>query len=168
MDALKKEIGQLETDYRDVQTAIRKASPRYAAITQPQPLKMEEIQQQVLGPDVLLLEYALGEDRSYLWAVTHRFDHQLRTAETRIDPESDGAGDRTADSASLRQRNETPPQRTRRIAEADAALPEAAKQLSDMILAPADKLANRRLLIVPDGALQYLPFAMLFRWMVAG
>src|SRR5262249_51979235 len=67
--ALKREIGQLENDYQRAQTAIRKASPRYAALTQPQPLKLKEIQQQ-LGADTLLLEYSLGKERSYLWAIT--------------------------------------------------------------------------------------------------
>jgi tetratricopeptide (TPR) repeat protein len=66
--ALKKEINRLETEYERAQAAIRKASPHYA-LTQPQPLKLTEIQAQ-LDADTLLLEYALGEERSYLWAIT--------------------------------------------------------------------------------------------------
>ena len=42
--ALKQEISQLETDYERAQADIRKASPHYAALTQPQPLKLKEIQ----------------------------------------------------------------------------------------------------------------------------
>src|SRR5581483_6932442 len=41
-----------------------------AAATQPQPLSLTEIQQQVLDADTLMLEYALGDERSDLWAVT--------------------------------------------------------------------------------------------------
>jgi hypothetical protein len=67
--ALKQEISQLENDYERAQVAIRKASPRYAALTQPQPLKLREIQAQ-LDADTLLLEYTLGEERSYLWAIS--------------------------------------------------------------------------------------------------
>ena len=67
--SLKREVSQLETDLERAQAAIRKNSPHYAALTQPQPLKLKEIQQQ-LDADTLLLEYALGEDRSYLWAIT--------------------------------------------------------------------------------------------------
>src|SRR4030095_6829154 len=44
-------------------------SPRYAELKYPQPLSLSEIQR-LLDPDTLLLEYALGEERSYLWAVT--------------------------------------------------------------------------------------------------
>ena len=68
-DSLKREVSQLETDLERAQAAIRKASPHYAALTQPQPLKLKEIQAQ-LDADTLLLEYALGEERSYLWAIT--------------------------------------------------------------------------------------------------
>src|SRR5919202_6253177 len=70
VQALEKETATLLADYRQVQAEIRRTSPRYAALTQPQPLTLEEIQQQVLDSDTLLLEYALGEERSYLWAVT--------------------------------------------------------------------------------------------------
>ncbi len=47
VETLKKEIGQLETDLERAQAAIRKASPHYAALTQPQPVKLSEIQAQL-------------------------------------------------------------------------------------------------------------------------
>ena len=40
-----KEIRALEDEYQQVQVAIRNASPAYAALTQPQPLGLKEIQQ---------------------------------------------------------------------------------------------------------------------------
>ena len=66
---LHREIGALEDDYQQVQAAIRKSSPQYSALTQPQPLDLKGIQQQ-LDRDTVLLQYALGEERSYVWAVT--------------------------------------------------------------------------------------------------
>ncbi len=65
-----KEIERLTTEFQQVETQIRQTSPRYAALTQPQPLTLAEIQTQVLDADTLLLEYALGTDHSYLWTVT--------------------------------------------------------------------------------------------------
>ena len=45
---------------------------------------------------------------------------------------------------------------------AEAKLPAATQILSDTLLAPAAaQLGNKRLVIVADGALQYIPFAML-------
>src|SRR5262249_14520129 len=71
-DAAAKEIDALTDEYEDVQAQIRARSPRYAALTQPQPLGLTEIQRQALDEDTLLLEYALGEKRSYLWLVSQR------------------------------------------------------------------------------------------------
>ena len=66
-----KEIENLTNEYQQVETQIRQTSPRYAALTQPQPLTLKEIQMQVLDADTLLLEYSLGEERSYLYGITH-------------------------------------------------------------------------------------------------
>jgi hypothetical protein len=68
--AAAKEIEAITTDYQQVCAQIRTRSPRYAALTQPQPLTLKEMQQQLLDADTLLLEYARGDQRSYLWAVT--------------------------------------------------------------------------------------------------
>jgi tetratricopeptide (TPR) repeat protein len=54
--ALNTAITQLEADYEQVQAQIRRTSPRYAAIAQPEPLALREIQRQVLDPETLLLE----------------------------------------------------------------------------------------------------------------
>ena len=48
---------------------IRRVSPAYAATVQPQPLSLQQIQQQVLDADTVLLQYSLGEAQSYLWIV---------------------------------------------------------------------------------------------------
>ncbi len=52
-----------------VRAGLRSGDPRYAALTQPRPWKTAEIQRGLLDPHTLLLEYRLGETRSFLWAV---------------------------------------------------------------------------------------------------
>jgi len=159
--ALKREISQLENDYEQAQTAIRKASPHYAALTQPQPLKLTEIQAQ-LDADTLLLEYALGEERSYLWAITKDSltSYELPKGES-IEKDSRQVYELLT-ARSTNKRGETAPQRQERISQAEAKLPAAARDLSRTLLAPvAAQLGNKRLVIVADGALQYIPFAML-------
>jgi hypothetical protein len=59
-EAFTKEIAAITAEYEEVQAQIRARSPRYAALTQPHPLGLAEIQQQALDEDTLLLEYALG------------------------------------------------------------------------------------------------------------
>ena len=65
-----KEIAEVLEQYQEVEGQIRSSSPAYAALTQPKPLSAREVQQQLLGADTVLLEYALGEKRSYLFIVT--------------------------------------------------------------------------------------------------
>jgi CHAT domain-containing protein len=141
--ALAGQLSKLTAEYEQVQDRIRQASPRYAALTQPVPLGLDEIQQKVLDADTVLLEYSLGEEKSYLWAVTPTSiaSHELPGRAT-IEPLARRVYDL------LIQRN---PQYA-----------EAAATLSQTLLAPvAADLKDKRLLIVGDGVLQYVPFAAL-------
>jgi CHAT domain-containing protein/tetratricopeptide (TPR) repeat protein len=161
IDTLRKEISALEDEYQQVQAAIRKASPAYAALTQPQPLELKEIQQQ-LDPNTLLLEYALGDERSYLWVVARDSVHSYQLPR-RADIQT--VAKQVYDSLTARSVSksiEAPIQRQQRIAQADDLFQQSAKQLSNMILGPAaDVLGTRRIVIVADGVLQYIPFAAL-------
>lgn len=159
--ALKQEISQLETDYERAQAAIRKASPRYAALTQPQPLKLAEIQA-LLDADSLMLEYTLGEDSGYLFAITK---DSLKSYKLPKGAEIEKDARLLHELLSVRsitKRGESAQQRQQRIQQAEAKLPAVAEQLSQMLIAPvAAELGDKRLVIVADGALQYIPFAML-------
>ena len=104
------EYRDLEDRYDQVQAEIRSRSPRYAALTQPQPLTLEAVQKEVLADDTVLLEYALGEQRSFLWAVSRS---SYASYELPPQAEIEGAGaarvraaDRTA--ASDRERTGSP------------------------------------------------------------
>ena len=158
---LQKEISALEDEYQQVEAAIRKASPQYSALTQPQPLGLKEIQQQ-LDPNTVLMEYSLGEARSYLWAVTQ---YSLKTFELPKGEQIEKVAREVSESLAARsvvKTLETTAQRRARIADADARFEKAAAELSRMILAPATaEFGNKRLVIVTDGALQYVPFAAL-------
>ncbi len=160
-NALRGEISQFENELERTQSAIRKANPNYAALVQPQPLKFKEIQAQ-LDPNTLLLEFALGEDRSHLWAVTrdsltsYDLPKEAQIKEDALQVYEMLTARNTAKSG------ETVPQRQARIADAEANLPAAARALSQNLLAPAaSQFGSKRLVIVADGVLQYIPFAML-------
>ena len=159
--ALKEEISALESEYQQTQVEIRRTSPRYAALTQPQPLRLGEIQRQ-LDEETVVLEYSLGDERSFLWAITHNSltSHELPGREQIEQAAQRALGLLTARGRLLKA--ETAAQRRARLAEAGAQLPEAVRRLSQTLLSPvAAELGNKRLAIVADGALQYLPFAAL-------
>jgi tetratricopeptide (TPR) repeat protein len=165
--ALEKELEMLLTEYREVERQIRATSPRYAALTQP--LSLREIQQQVLDEDTLLLEYALGRERSFLWAVTPT---SIASFELPKRAEIEQAAKHayqllTAPNESVE--GETDIQKMTRVARAEAEYPKVAAGLSQMVLGPvAEQLGSKRLLIVSDGALQYIPFAALPKPVVSG
>jgi tetratricopeptide (TPR) repeat protein len=158
---LKLELSQLEGELESTQVQIRKASPQYAALTEPQPLKLKEVQAQ-LDADTLLLEYSLGAERSYLWAISRDSLTSFELPKEEQIKQSALQVYELLTARSTSQRGESPQQRQERIKEAEAKLPAAAQALSNMLLGPASaQLADRRLVIVADGALQYIPFAML-------
>jgi CHAT domain-containing protein/tetratricopeptide (TPR) repeat protein len=149
-DAAAKEVAAIIAEYEEVQAQIRARSPRYAALTQPQPLSLAEIQQQALDEDTLLLEYALGEKCSYLWLVSQR---SIDSYELPPRAEVEAAARRVYELGAARPKRGTPP---------DPQFIAQGRTLSRMLLGPvAPRLGGKRLVVVAPGALSYLPFAAL-------
>lgn len=138
-----------------VEERMREASPRYAALTRPEPLAAEEIRRHVVEGDALLLEYWLGEEKSVLWAVTSQ------KVETHEIPESRATLERQARCFSEALMD--PRTRSGRPAEcSEAERRRSGMWLSEKLLGPvAGILGDRTLLVVADGALQYIPFSAL-------
>jgi tetratricopeptide (TPR) repeat protein len=160
-EAVAREIESLTAERQRVEDQIRAASPRYAALTQPTPLTLAGIQRQ-LGADTLLLEYALGEERSFLWAVT---PNSLVSFALPKRAEIEEAANQLYELLTARAQpkaDESPAQQQSRIAQADAGYAAAAARLSRMLLAPvAAHLGKKRLVIAGDGRLQLIPFSIL-------
>lgn len=160
--AVEQEIQTLLKDLQQVETEIRQRSPHYAALMQPQPLTLKEIQTGVLDPDTMLLEYSLGEEHSYLWVVT---SSSITSNDLPKRAEIEAAASHFYNLLNARNRRvkgESSAQRTIRVAKADAELPIAATALSRIVLTPAaGQLGTKRLMIVADGALHFVPFAAL-------
>ena len=143
------EVALLLERYRDLEAEIRAASPLYSALVAPEPAGLFAVGE-LLGPETLLLEIALGAERSYLWAV----DGETLAAFT-LPPR------RSLEAAAL-ELHELLAASHRRAFRAAAEV--AAAELSLSVLGPvAERLAGRRLVVVPDGALAYVPFAALPR-----
>jgi CHAT domain-containing protein/Tfp pilus assembly protein PilF len=160
-EAFAKEIASLITEYDELKAQIRARSPRYAALTQPQPLSLTEIQRQVLDPDTLLLEYSLGDNASYLFVVsqTSITSHQLPK---RAELEAAARRVRELMTAPQPRPGDTETKYQARVKEAREGYWPRAAELSRMLLGPvASQLGRKRLVIVADGALQYIPFAAL-------
>lgn len=156
------ELDRLMSEQQQVEALIRTNSPRYAHLTQPHPLSLAEIQATLLDPDTLLLEYALSDEHSYLWAVT---PSSISSFELPPREKIEAAATRVNELLTARNRRpagETNAQWGERIAQADAAYAGAAGELGELLLRPiAAQLGSKRLVVVTEGALQYVPFAAL-------
>jgi CHAT domain-containing protein/Tfp pilus assembly protein PilF len=111
-------------------------------------LSLAAVQSRVLDSDTVLLEYHLGDEKSFLWAVTpDSFASFELPNRARIEPLA-------REVYGLLKRSHH-----------SEALPEAvskAHELAEILLGPvAGRLGKKRLLIVVPPALQYIPFAAL-------
>jgi tetratricopeptide (TPR) repeat protein len=159
------EVERLSADYARLQTDIRRQSPGYADLVRPQPLSADRIQQEVLDDDTVLLEFALGESRSWLWAVTRdtltlhalagrtEIERQARRWYERLIARQPRVGEDDAAYA-------------RRVAAADRERDRDGQVVSDLLLgAVAADLdgawRGRRLAVVTAGVLDILPLSAL-------
>jgi CHAT domain-containing protein len=157
-----KEMEALTTEYEQLQAQIRQTSPRYAALTRPVPMSLKEVQSKLLDEDTVLLEYSLGEEKSFLWAVT---PGSIKSFELPGRAEIEAAARSVYDLITAPDHgaaSESPEQRRKRLDRAEADYPAAAALLSRILLGSvAAQLKDKRLLIVGEGVLQYIPFAAL-------
>lgn len=145
---LQDELRRLGEQRKQLDRDIRASNKRYAEVRYPTPLALAEIQGRILDDHTALLEYALGERGSVLFVVTRQAinTYELPAAEEIV-------------------------QRVRRwriSLERESLLTRGdyfnlAFQLYQDLLAPASGALTGKtsLLIVPDGALNYIPFEAL-------
>lgn len=161
-ELIAQEVSSLSARLEEVQAQIRKVSPHYALLTQAHPVSAGDVQQSLLDNDTMLLEYALGSERSYLWAITK---DELLSYELPRATEIEGRAREVYNLLTARNVNlkgETTAQKRERIRRADGEYQDAAGRLSEMLLGPvAQKLDRERLVIVSHGLLQVIPFAAL-------
>jgi tetratricopeptide (TPR) repeat protein len=165
VSAARKDLEALTSEYQQLQAEIRTSSPRYAALTQPDPLTVAEIQKAVLDSDTVLLEFALGAERSWLWAVTPQTLTSVALPPRR-DLEAAARSLYAAVTARQPRQGEAAADYARRVTAADRHLSARAAAVSRLLLGGvAEQLRGpwrgKRLVIVAAGALEYLPFAAL-------
>src|SRR6185503_11427490 len=171
---LESDLEKLQTEFEEIENQIRTASPRYASLTAGKPLSLAEVQSGVLDDQTVLLEYSLGSDASYLWTVTKSAvslyklparqvldklatDLRAQLIPSKLQRRIVGI-DVMADNQRGLGVSATP------FAEDAAAFVTASSALYKAALEPAaTALGEKRLLIVADGALNYVPFEALVK-----
>lgn len=138
------EAQELLAEYRELENQIRARSPRYASLMQPEPISAAGIRDRILDDETAILEYALGEERSYVWALTRE---GLISAELPARAAVEAAARKAYRELSASGAPESS---------------EPVRALSRMIVGPVSAdLNKKRLVVVAEGALQYIPFGAL-------
>lgn len=122
---------------------------KFNNLLRPMPLTLEEIRSHITDEETSLLEFSLGERKSYLWVVTQdgMTSYELPDKQT-------------IKTAGLRLANLLAAPRIGPGQETE--IESAAAEVSRLVLGPAaGNLRSRRLIVVPDGILQYIPFQIL-------
>jgi CHAT domain-containing protein/tetratricopeptide (TPR) repeat protein len=124
------------------------------------PVTLSGIQAEIGDANTVLLEYALGEDRSFAWVL----DGDSLTAFDIGSVADISSGVRMFRKALLpieAKADEAPTDYLRRRAAAKSTLARQSRELANLLVGPLHLPSQKRLVIVPDGPLQYLPFAAL-------
>jgi CHAT domain-containing protein len=126
------------------------------------PLEAAEIKGLLDDDNTLLLEYALGEEMSYVWLVSQT---AVRGYEITKRAEIEARARKLYHLFTARNQRspgEKETQRRDRIEQADRQYAEEAAALSRLLLGPiAAELGVKRLVIIAEGALQIIPFGAL-------
>lgn len=149
LNAVEATLTQLRAEHQQLSEQLRKLNPAYGQVSQPTAYSLPQIQTEIVDDnETALVEYHLGEDRSYVWVVTR---NNIKLTELQGKAAINEAVQKTYDLLSKKPESED-----------DNRLTQASNDLAALVLAPiADQLPARRIIIVADGALNYIPFQIL-------
>jgi len=142
------EINKLTQDVEALQVKIRRENPRYADITLGSVRSTSEIRE-LLDDGTVLLEYKLGDERSFVWTVTKdKVSVHILPAREKIESAARAYYAAVSSPNKAVQSNASQHQTT----------------LDNMLLGPVSaSIGKNRIAIVGDGVLQFLPFSAMPR-----
>ena len=146
------EIAALEGRLDHLDSQLADEFPDYAELATPQPLSLHEAQE-LLGPDEALIAYLVDHAATYVWVITSERAQML----------SAKLGREALDEAVAELRRGLDLTGVMALEDIPSFDTNVAYDLYQQVFAPAEPLLNgvRHVMIVPDGALQSLPFGVL-------
>ena len=147
-ERLDQKLAELMARREVVVAGLRAGNGARAADLRARPRSLSEIQREVLDADSILLAYWLGKKESILWRIDHGSLETYRLpGRDQIEPLAIELRDHFA---------------TGNLAVGEREAARVAGKLGTLLLGPvAHKLGATHLLVLPDGALRYVPFAAL-------
>jgi CHAT domain-containing protein len=150
---LKQKLSSAEDDLETFHLEVRQSNPRYASIQYPEPVTVSRMQKDLLDAQTVLVEFLLGEKRSLVWVVS-REKLSVGVLPPRKEIEGEVSAYRKALTGKISALT---------LAGSLAEIEPAGRKLYGSLLQPVENalVGAHSLVIVPDGALGYLPFETL-------
>jgi CHAT domain-containing protein/Tfp pilus assembly protein PilF len=149
LDELEISLTRLREQHQQLTRELLRQNPHYDQIKETINYSVQQIQQLIVEDnDTMLLEYFLGKDASYAWAISRGDIKVFELPKADVITEAVRAVYKLL---AVEPDNDT-----------DQRLNKAAGELAQMVLTPlANQPAVKRVIVVADGALNYVPFQLL-------
>ena len=149
LDKSEKALTVLHEEHQKLTQQLQRQNPHYNQIKETANLSIPQVQELIVEDnETMLLEYFLGKNASYVWAITR---NEVREYDL---PKADTIADKAGVVYDLLKKK--PDDNTQKR------LSEAGGDLAKMILTPLANQSNiKKVIVVADGALNYIPFQLL-------
>jgi CHAT domain-containing protein len=149
LDELERSLTRLREQHQQLTRQLQKQNPRYDQLQETTKYSVQQIQELIVEDnETMLLEYFLGKNASYVWAITR---NDARVYELPKAELVTGAVKEVYELL-VKQPDDNTEKRLRK----------AGGELAQMILKPlANESTIKRVIVVADGALNYIPFQLL-------
>jgi CHAT domain-containing protein/Flp pilus assembly protein TadD len=147
---LEEDFAETEERLQEFRQQLRLNHPAYAELLHSQPIDLEKVRKDLLGENTLLVEFLLGDEKSFMWSVSRKQFHMVMLPSRSLIESYVKRFRKAITSASI---NVESINRCHRLA----------FQIYNLLLKPIEKALaqHKRLVIIPDGILYYLPFEAL-------
>jgi CHAT domain-containing protein/tetratricopeptide (TPR) repeat protein len=161
IDKISGEINELEHELEEIKANLKQNSPVYSAIKNPAPFDAEEFQREILDENTLLLEFSFGKEESYLWLIGKmEISSYVLPPREQIEQKIQTLRELLA-AREIKQGEEIEAFQAR-VVKAENDYLQISLELSRELFGQiADKFGEKRLIIVPDGKLNYFPVSAL-------
>lgn len=158
IEKIELEISHVDFQLKEVLASIERYSPIYSAITTAQELDVDAFRKS-LDSQTLVVEFALGDEESFVWVID-RSAVKVFTLPGRDEIERRTIMLRELISSREKLESESVKDFQFRMLNKKAMFEQKARELSDTLFGQfADKLGNKRLVIIADGKLSFFPFS---------
>lgn len=149
LDELETSLTHLRGQHQQLTRELQRQNPNYNQIQETTTYSIQQIQDHVIEDDqTMLIEYFLGKNASYVWTITRNDVKVFELPKAEVITQKVGT---------VYKLLSTEPKD-----EIESRLDKATAELAEMVLGPlANQLTARRLIVIADGALNYIPFQLL-------